>query len=188
MFRGSRAHKAVGIFVVFAVLLVGVPVANAAPLLSRVNEALRSAGISVSAVNQLGWAEGVITGHYTTFGQLVAAMKWHKQQGRSTPDSSKFTKAVAKAQGTVTKCINSAEMQRLSSSRVVVKDNGGRVWSIKITKGQYDRAVKQNINIGSFVKVCSKDEFKNLSGHIKPLYIDSGSVSSGGGGGGGGGT
>lgn len=109
---GSRWYTWVLAFfaVLLALAIVFSPslIARAA-LLSQVNQAMRDAGIAVTATHQLAWAEGVVVGHYTSFQQLVDAMKWHRLNGRTTPDSSKFTKAITKvvskkktAQGTVT--------------------------------------------------------------------------------------
>lgn len=65
-----------------SLLVISVFVVQAAPLLSRVNQAMRDAGIEVTAVHQIGWAEGVVFGHYKTYDHLVDAVKWHREQGR----------------------------------------------------------------------------------------------------------
>src|SRR3989338_2625733 len=134
-----------GVAVLMAVVVV-VPVAQAAPLLSRVNQAMRSAGISVTRVNQIGWGEGVVIGHYKNYQQLVDAMKWHKQQGRMIPDSSKFAKGAAAAVASVTgqtKC-RTGNVLSLSKSQVTITKAGGNV-RIKLTSKQYDTAVGRSI-------------------------------------------
>lgn len=79
------------IFVAAAVLALGIsltPLASihAASLLDRVNEALQAAGLPVTSQTQQSFATGVACGHYTSFTQLVNAMKWHKQRGRTLAD------------------------------------------------------------------------------------------------------
>lgn len=131
-----------------------------AALVSQVNQAMREAGISVTATNNAAWAEGVLTGHYKSYGQLVGAMKWHKLQGKTTPDSSKFTKAVAKvvakkktAQGTVT------------SYRA---PTGSKAGSITIAKITYRLPAGTNmpggIQVGSNIKVTYEGSGKVRDG------------------------
>lgn len=171
---------------VVALAAVVVPVAQAAPLLSQVNQALRDAGIAVTGVNQLGWAEGVVVGHYKTYQNLVDAMKWHQQQGRSIPDKSKFTKAVVSVGTTATttgrtKC-RTGNVAILSKSQITLTKPGGTV-RIGLTAKQHTFAIGHSIFVGNQVKACSKNNFKNLAGNLTKL--DSGTADEGGGGGGG---
>lgn len=188
-----------GVAVLTAVAIV-VPVAQAAPLLSRVNQAMRDAGIVVTGVSQLGWGEGVVTGHYKNYQQLVDAMKWHKQLGRTIPDSSKFTAAVTKtgsasssSLSTGIKTVNNAEVVSISPTRLTVK-YGKTTKNIKITKKQYDALIGRSVMVGSSVKVAlagntlKGNVINNAPAGQEQTY---GNVNGGGGGGsdsGGGGT
>lgn len=181
----NKARMTAVIVGAVALAVVVVPVAHAASLLSQVNQAMRDAGIVVTGVNQMGWGEGVVVGHYKTYQKLVDAMKWHRQQGRTIPDSSKFTKAVTSAgSGSVamgaTKCRN-GNITSLSKSQVTITKPGGTV-RLKLTSKQYTVAIGRSIVTGNQVKACSKDNFKSVAGNLTKL--DEGNSSSGGGGGG----
>lgn len=85
--------------------------AAAPSLLDRVNEALREAGIPVNEHTQQTFAAGVASGHYTSYEQLVNAMKWHKAHGRFTADTSMFAMPqVWKFVGSITE-INSKKIE-----------------------------------------------------------------------------
>lgn len=183
----NKVRVAAVILGVVALAIVVVPVAQAAPLLSRVNQAMRDAGIAVTGVNQMGWGEGVLVGHYRSYQNLVDAMRWHSQHGRSIPDSSKFTKAVTSAGSSSTaatgktKCLT-GNVVSMSKTQVTITKAGGNV-RLRTTAKQYDASVGRSIVAGNQVKACSKDNFKTLAGNLTKL--NSGTADEGGGGGGG---
>lgn len=184
IFSFMNKGKAVGVVVgLIALTMVVVPVASAAPLLSQVNQAMRNAGIAVTGVNQLGWAEGVVVGHYRSYQQLVDAMNWHKQHGRTIPDGSKFTKAVVSVGTTATgqtKC-RTGNVTSLSKNQITITKPGGNV-RIGLTAKQHTVAVGHSIVTGNQVKACSKDNFKHLAGNL--IRLNEGTAEGGGGGGG----
>ncbi len=193
----KKLHLAITAALV-GVLLIGVPVVSAAPLFTRINPAMQEAGITVNPTNWLGWAEGVVTGHYKSYQQLVDAMKWHQQHGRSFPDTSKFTKAasstgsgvkttVAAATGKV-KCMNSVRVNSMSNRSISVEYAAGKFRTIKLTTAQYNMAIGRSIQNNSTVKVCSRDNFKTLAGNMSGIAGLANTSDGGAGGGGGGGS
>lgn len=98
------------LYPVFAIALVlsfvfaGSALAASVTLMDRVNEALQMAGLPVTPATQQSFAAGVASGHYTTFQQLVNAMKWHKAHGRMFANTHAFTpmQKLWKFKGTVT--------------------------------------------------------------------------------------
>ncbi len=89
-------------------VFTGTTFAAAPTLMSRVNEALQMAGLPVNAETQQSFAAGVASGHYTSFDQLVNAMKWHKQHGKMTANTWAFKtmKNTWAFKGTVTEVNN----------------------------------------------------------------------------------
>ncbi|MDZ4341982.1 MAG: hypothetical protein U1E51_06030, partial [Candidatus Binatia bacterium] len=182
------------IVVLVGVLIIGVPLASAAPLFTRINSAMREAGITVNPTNWTGWAEGVVTGHYKNFQQLVDAMKWHQQRGRFIPDTSKFTRAVTSASsGAATtvaaatgkvKCMNSVRVNSLSDRVMSVEYAAGKFRSLRLTAAQYNTAIGRSIQQNSTVKVCSRDNFKTLAGNAIGLAGLANTADGGAGGGG----
>lgn len=189
----KKFNLIVGLIVV-GVLVVSVPVVSAAPLLSRINSGMREAGITINPTNWTGWGEGVVTGHYKSYQQLVDAMKWHKQKGLSFPDTSKFTRAtssagsgaattVAAATGKV-KCMNNVRVNSLSKKVISVEYAKGKFRSVKLTTAQYNTAIGRSIQKDATVKVCSRDNFKTLAGNMTGI-AGLANTSDGGSGGGG---
>lgn len=183
----------VGALLISAVALavVAVPVVQAAPLLSQVNQAMRDAGIAITRLNQLGWGEGVVVGHYRSYQHLVDAMTWHQQQGRAIPDSSKFA-AVATSAGKVlgaatgkTKCMNKVRVNSLSKKAISVEYAKGKFRTIRLTTKQYDTAIGRSVQRDATVKVCSKDNFKTLVGNVIGIAGLANTADGGAGGGGG---
>ncbi|HBE90862.1 MAG: hypothetical protein A3G57_01915 [Candidatus Andersenbacteria bacterium RIFCSPLOWO2_12_FULL_45_8] len=188
-----KKFKLIAGLVITGVLVVSIPVVSAAPLLSRVNSGMREAGITVNPTNWTGWGEGVVTGHYKTYQQLVDAMKWHKQQGRLFPDTSKFTQAVSSTKlGVATtidaatgkvKCMNSVRVNSLSKKAISVEYAKGKFRSVKLTTAQYNTAIGRSIQRDATVKVCSRDNFKTLAGNMTGIAGLANSSDGGGGGG-----
>lgn len=68
---------------IFLLVLLGIASSASAgtttDLVARVNEALRMAGLPVTPANQQSFANGVLIGRYDTFNNMVADMKFHKE-------------------------------------------------------------------------------------------------------------
>lgn len=115
----------------FCFVFTGTTLAAAPTLMDRVNEALMAAGLPVNAQTQQSFAAGVASGHYTTFDQLVNAMKWHKAHGKWMADTTAF-KSWPKTwafKGTVTE-VNEGRIELMG-----VDANGVEAWpKFRITK------------------------------------------------------
>ncbi len=113
--------KTVGFALVLVSSFLLVPVTHASTgLLDRVHEALVTANLPTDQKTQQAYDVCVISGHYTTFEQLVNAMKWQKQHGHTIPDVMKCmdTKNVWKFTGEVT------EVNKWKLETVGVTKNG----------------------------------------------------------------
>lgn len=168
-------------------LLAVLAVSARAALLGDVNKALRAAGIPVTGKNQLGWGEGVITGHYTSYQQLVDAMKFHKAQGKSIPDSSKFTKAVASGKklrcfegGVISFSPKAWREEHLVKGKLVTTS-----WSF--SQKLYDQAVSRSLSAGSRARTCVDETKKRVVSikNLAPAGLEAtyGTTNAGGGGG-----
>lgn len=151
--------------IVLAIALAATPATHAATLMDRINEALMIAGIPVTAGSQQSFAAGVASGHYTTFDQLVNAMRWHKAHGRMTANTAAFKLKPAKTwvfQGTVTEVNRSRlEVNGLDRKGMEVQKKFKLTANTKVKNGillfdaseQTKKEVSNEIRRGSVVKV-----------------------------------
>lgn len=111
---------------VLSFVLTGSSAYAAAPLMERVNEALREAEIPVNADTQRAFAAGVASGHYSSYDQLMNAMKWHKQQGRHIPEVKYVPAAKRVFKGTVTEVnMHTIELEGVNAQGVFVRPKFG---------------------------------------------------------------
>lgn len=142
-----------------------------AALKDQVNQALREAGMAVTAAHSDAFQDGVGHGHYKTYAQLVGAAAYHKVRG-TVPV---FTSAMFP---TKTSCITgeifSFAGSNTTTGTISVKGDikmgsryeaGEKTMTIK--SNQYKVAIAKKVGIGSQVTVCSADKFRSLHGHVK---------------------
>lgn len=129
-------------------------------LMGRVNEALQMAGLPVNAQSQQSFAAGVASGHYTSFDQLVNAMKWHKAHGKWMADTKVFMpmQKTWTFTGTVTE-INKDTIELFGTNK-----NGVEVWpKFKITKWTKMKNGVLLLNASDDVRMDVKDEIRRGS-------------------------
>ncbi len=139
---------------------VGTTLAATPDLMGRVNEALQMAGLPVNAQTQQSFAAGVASGHYTTFEQLVNAMKWHKAHGKTLANTGAFKpmQKVWAFTGTVTE-INNARIELFGTNK-----DGVEVWpKFKITKWTKIKNGVLLLNASDEIRMEVKDEIRRGS-------------------------
>lgn len=155
-----------GIVVAVAALFASASEAKAAHttgLLVKVNDAIVKVGAPLTVERSNAFQVGVVSGHYTTFDQLVGAVSFHFQRGTlPTFASSKAHAAVLK------KCIRGNVLSISDVSLSIRGDlNGEQVEkTIKLATNQYTMALARGIKAGSVVTVCSANLFRTQYGHL----------------------
>lgn len=147
---------------------VGTTLAATPDLMSRVNEALQMAGLPVNTQTQQSFAAGVASGHYTTFDQLVNAMKWHKAHGKTMANTLAFMpmQKTWAFTGTVTE-INNARIELFG-----MNSNGVEVWpKFKITKWTKFKNGVLLLNASDEVRMEVKNEIRR--GSVVTVWVTS---------------
>jgi len=155
----------IGVAVIVTLVLITTHFAQAS-LRGRVNEALRTGGGDVTAANSEAFQAGVVSGHYTSFAQLVGAVGFHKAGGTTpsfTTTSDGFASSVAST------CVD-GDVTSFSRQSLVLNydlpDGRDTTSGLAITNGQYNAAVGKFVQRGSHVRVCSKDNLTSVTGSI----------------------
>lgn len=161
--------------VLFALVLLFVSSQSAhAALLNQVNSAVRTAGASLTTERSSAFQKGVTNGHYTSYAQLVGAIKWHLAKGTlpsfTAVTVKKASTGASSVKVTVKTCIT-GQVISMSEYRVTIKgnlDDGSTLTkAMNITLGQYNNAIDQGVVHGLNVKACTTNNFHSLSGDIE---------------------
>lgn len=166
--------KTAGFALVLASSFLLAPVTHASTgLLDRVHEALVDTKLPTDIKTQQAYNVCVISGHYTTFDQLVNAMKWQKQHAHTIPNvlDCMHTNKVWKFTGTVTE-VNKWKLETTGTNKNgietmpkfdITKDTivkNGELLFDATPEMQYN--VKDEIRRGSVVSVWATHSNKAL--------------------------
>lgn len=105
-------------------------------LLDRVHEALVDTNLPTDMKTQQAYDVCVISEHYTTFDQLVNAMKWQKQHGHTTPN--------------IIDCMNTNKVWKFTGE--VTEVNKWKLETVGVTKSGLETRPKFDITNHTIVK------------------------------------